>query len=100
MTHSPGIRGALLSALALLLLLAPETARPQAAPDAFPAAKLPGESAAVARRLAEVQKHAEQEQWAEVVEEYQRLLDEAGDELAPLDPRQPRHCVPVRRLCH
>src|SRR5262249_12982456 len=31
---------------------------------------------------------------------YQRLLDDHGDDLMPLDPQDPQHCVQVRRLCH
>jgi outer membrane protein assembly factor BamB len=89
-----------LCAALLLIALTPELVRPQPMPEALPPAKLPGESAVLARRLGEVQKRAEQEQWPEVVDEYHRLLEEAGDDLAPLDPQQPSHCVPVRRLCH
>lgn len=85
--------------LAALALAAP-AARAQPMTESFPPAKLPGESAAAARRLAEVQKRVEKEEWAEAVEEYQKLLDEAGDELAALDPQRPQHCVSVRRLCH
>jgi outer membrane protein assembly factor BamB len=68
--------------------------------DEQPAAKLPGESAPTARRLAEAHKRVEKEQWADAVEEYQRILDEAGDDLVPLDLQKPRHCVQARWLVH
>jgi outer membrane protein assembly factor BamB/tetratricopeptide (TPR) repeat protein len=87
-------------AAGLLLSLIAGPAWSQPLTEALPPAKLPGESAVVARRLVEVQKRAEQEQWPEIVDEYQRLLEEAGDALVPLDPERPTHCVQVRRLCH
>lgn len=67
--------------------------------DALNAVKLPGEMAQVANRLADARKRAEKKQWAEAIEEYQRVLDESGDALVPLDPRKPMHCLPARRLC-
>ena len=68
--------------------------------EELPAAKLPGESAPTARRLAEARKRVEQEQWADAIEEYQRILEEAGDDLVPLNLQKPRHCVQARRLVH
>jgi len=71
------------------------------APVADPApVKLPGESTATARRLAEARKRVEQRQWADAVDEYQRILEEAGDDLVALDPQKPQLCVQARRLCH
>src|SRR5262249_43032330 len=37
------------------------------------------------------------QQWAEAIDEYQRILTEAGDDLVPLDPR---HSLRARQLCH
>src|SRR5271165_5268545 len=55
--------------------------------------KLPGESTATARRLAEARKRVEQRQWAEAVDEYQRILEEVGDDLVALDLQKPQLCV-------
>src|SRR5262245_40225294 len=85
---------------AALLCLTPQSVQPQPMVEPISPARLPGESPVMARRLVEVQKKAEQELWSEVVDEVQRLLEEAGDELAPLDPQKPSHSVRVRRLCH
>jgi outer membrane protein assembly factor BamB/tetratricopeptide (TPR) repeat protein len=43
-----------------------------------------------------------QQQWAEAMEEYQRLIDEEGDNLVPSGPRNgpTRGSVQLRRLCH
>ncbi len=67
--------------------------------DVLPAIRLPGESPTTARRLAEAAQRADKQQWAEAVEEYQRILEEAGDDLVPLDPRKRAHCLQARRLC-
>jgi outer membrane protein assembly factor BamB/tetratricopeptide (TPR) repeat protein len=61
--------------------------------------KLPGESTTTARRLVEARKRVEQRQWADAVDEYQRILEEAGDDLVALDPQKPQLCVQARRLC-
>ncbi len=43
-----------------------------------------------------------QQQWAEALEEYQRLIDEEGDNLVPAGPEAgpSRRSVQLRRLCH
>ncbi len=60
---------------------------------------LAGESSATARRLEAADKLAAQKKWADALDEYQRLLDEAGDVLVPLDAQR-RQAVQARRLCH
>jgi outer membrane protein assembly factor BamB len=58
---------------------------------------LPGESPSAAQRLDSARKLARDRQFAEAVDEYQRLVVEAGDKLAPLGDQQ---FVQVRWLCH
>jgi hypothetical protein len=65
--------------------------------DRIGLAVLPGEVAAIARRLAAADKLATQKQWTEAVEEYQRILGEAGDDLVAISARQ---AVAARRVCH
>jgi outer membrane protein assembly factor BamB/tetratricopeptide (TPR) repeat protein len=60
-------------------------------------ASLPGEVAATARRLAAADKLAAQQRWKEAIEEYQRILSEAGDDLVAVSARQ---AVAARWLCH
>src|SRR5215471_7036058 len=60
-------------------------------------AGLPGEVPNTARRIAAADKLAAQKQWAEAIEEYQRILSEAGDDLVALSPR---HAVQARWVCH
>ena len=45
-------------------------------------------------------KTVEQGKWSEAIVEYQRILEEAGDELVALDPQKPQLCVQARRVCH
>ncbi len=56
-----------------------------------------GEAPATARRLEAADKLASEKKWAEAVEEYQRIIDDAGDDLVPLDGR---HSLRARRACH
>src|SRR5438105_11987406 len=58
---------------------------------------LTGEAARTTRRLAAADELAAQEKWAEAVDEYQRILTEAGDDLVSLDAR---HSLQARRVCH
>lgn len=37
--------------------------------------------------------------FVEAIDDYQRLVEEAGDKLVPLDPSGRRHCVQARWLC-
>ncbi len=67
------------------------------ADEVLPRIGLPGEEPRTARRLADADKLAAQQQWAEALDEYQRILTEAGDDLVPLDPRR---SVQARYLCH
>jgi outer membrane protein assembly factor BamB len=60
-------------------------------------AGLPGEVPNTARRIAAADKLAAQKQWAEAIEEYQRILSEAGDDLVALSPR---HAIQARWVCH
>src|SRR5438270_11075507 len=50
-------------------------------------AVLPGEVANTARRIDAADKLAAQKQWSEAIDEYQRILSEAGDDLVPVSPR-------------
>src|SRR5438128_19865 len=69
---------------------------------------LPGESPPIGRRLDRAQKLVEEKQYADAIDEFQRILDESGDALVPLPNGQdakeqatrPRHCLHARRLCH
>ncbi|MCI0462681.1 MAG: PQQ-binding-like beta-propeller repeat protein, partial [Gemmataceae bacterium] len=81
----------------LWLGLAVTLAWPAPANEALPRVGLPGEEPRTARRLAGADKRAAQQQWAEAIDEYQRILSEAGDDLVPLDPR---HSLQARQLCH
>ncbi|HEV3120059.1 MAG TPA: hypothetical protein VGY58_23565, partial [Gemmataceae bacterium] len=56
-----------------------------------------GESGRTARRLIAVDKLLEDKKWPEAIDELQRILSEAGDDLVPVDNR---HCMEARRLCH
>jgi outer membrane protein assembly factor BamB len=58
---------------------------------------LSGDSPSAALRLESARKLARGGQFAEAIDEYQRLLEEAGDKLAPLNERE---FVQVRWLCH
>jgi outer membrane protein assembly factor BamB len=60
-------------------------------------AGLPGEVANTARRLEAADKLAAQKQWTDAVEEYQRIISEAGDDLVAVSPR---YTVQARRLCN
>src|SRR2546421_3404693 len=59
-------------------------------------AVLPAEVANTARRIDAADKLAAQKQWSEAVDEYQRILSEAGDDLVPVSPR---HVVQARWVC-
>jgi outer membrane protein assembly factor BamB len=83
----------LLHAAIVLLLLTP-AARTD---DRAGLAGLPGEVASTARRLAAADKLAAQKHWPDAIEEYHRILTEAGDDLVPLTPR---HLLQARWLCH
>jgi outer membrane protein assembly factor BamB/tetratricopeptide (TPR) repeat protein len=72
---------------------------------------LTGESPSTARRLAAADALVQQGQWAEAVDEYLRILDEAGHDLAPVGKeesdgrlvpleRKGTWCVQARQLCH
>jgi outer membrane protein assembly factor BamB/tetratricopeptide (TPR) repeat protein len=57
----------------------------------------PGENTSTARRLAAVDQLVADAKWAEAIAEYLHILEEAGDDLVPLDPRR---SVAARKLCH
>ncbi len=59
--------------------------------------KLLGQSASSTRRLAALQKHAASGELPEAVAEYIRLLENAGNDMAPLDNK---HCIQLRWLAH
>ena len=83
--------------LLLWLGVSADVAQPQAGEEGLSRIGLPGEALRLGRRLADVQKLVDRQQWAEAIEEYQQVLDEAGDELVPISPR---HCLQGRWLCH
>jgi outer membrane protein assembly factor BamB/tetratricopeptide (TPR) repeat protein len=58
---------------------------------------LPGESRATAGRLVATDKLVADKQWSEAIDEYMHILEEAGDELVPLDSG---HYLSARYLCH
>src|SRR5213082_3345766 len=91
MTHPRGTAAVLIG----LALLAPAAARPPAAESA----RLPGENPRTAQRFAEAAAREQGRRWAEAAEAYQRLIDEAGDDLVPLDAAG-RQFVPARWLAH
>jgi outer membrane protein assembly factor BamB/tetratricopeptide (TPR) repeat protein len=80
-----------------LCLLGCLTAAPLRADESLTRIVLSGESPSAAQRLESARKLVRAGQLAEAVDEYQRLLEEAGDKLAPLDDRA---FVQVRWLCH
>jgi outer membrane protein assembly factor BamB len=91
---TPFLRGMAL----LVVMTGPAFAQPGPAEEELLArVVLSGESARTARQLAAADHLAEQRQWSEAIEEYQRVLAEAGDDLVPLDAR---HSLQARRLCH
>lgn len=84
--------------LVMLLLLLP----PAFAQDVQPARRveLLGEAPRLTERLLVAEKHVQQQEWPEAVEEYLRILEEAGDQLVPADLKDSRQCIQARRLCH
>jgi outer membrane protein assembly factor BamB len=59
--------------------------------------EFPGVREGTRRRLAAVDRSVADEQWGAAVEELLRILDEAGDDLVPLDAQ---HSLRARWLCH
>lgn len=58
---------------------------------------LAGEAPRMARRLAAAEELVAHEKWAEAVDEYHRILTEAGDDLVPVDAGR---SLQARRVCH
>jgi outer membrane protein assembly factor BamB len=85
------------AAIVLLPLLSLVIASAVHADERTGLASLPGEVANTARRLEAADKLAAQKEWTEAVEEYQRIISEAGDDLVAVSPR---HALAARRLCH
>ena len=81
--------------LACLLCLTVATPVPAQAPRSR--ITLPGENAGTGRRLQAADQLAADGHWAEALDEYQHVLDEAGADLVPLDAG---HSIEARRLCH
>jgi outer membrane protein assembly factor BamB len=64
---------------------------------------LPGEARQLTGRLAGVANLVRRERWTEALEEYQKLIEEAGDNIVPLDAdaiHATRRSIQVRQLCH
>jgi outer membrane protein assembly factor BamB len=61
---------------------------------------LPGESTRSAADLARADERAAAADWPEAIREYQRVLDESANDLVATDPKDPRHCVQARWICH
>lgn len=89
----PGVR----PSLAALLLIVPGWAAAQELP--LTSVTLAGESTRTAHRLVELDKLAAAGQWADAVTELRHILQEAGDDLVPVDAER-RGLVQARRLCH
>jgi outer membrane protein assembly factor BamB len=90
------IRSCFCSVLVLttVLVLARST---RAAEEELSRTSLAGETARTTRRLAAADELAAREKWAEAVDEYLRILGEAGDDLVSLDAH---HSLQARRVCH
>src|SRR5260370_19446082 len=87
-----------LANLVLLLGVSFGYAQPPAADEeVLSRISIPGESQRTARRLLAANKLVAEEKWTEAVEDYQRILNEAGDDLVPLTAR---HSLQARWLCH
>src|SRR5439155_6210243 len=87
------IRFVLLTLTAIL----PMTGSALAAGDDLSRIGLAGEVPRTARRLAAADDLAAHEKWPEAVDEYYRILTEAGDDLVALDAS---HSLSARRACH
>ena len=64
---------------------------------------LPGEVRQATGRLTAVADLVRRARWADAVDEYQRLINEAGDDLVPLDGdglHGSQRSIQIRRLCH
>src|SRR6266446_4275760 len=83
---------------ALLVGAVMALAQPQVAAESEVLSRigLSGESPRTARRLQAVDKMMAVKQWPEAVDELQRIIAEAGDDLVPVNAR---HCIQARRLC-
>jgi outer membrane protein assembly factor BamB/tetratricopeptide (TPR) repeat protein len=75
-------------------------AQPAAADEALGRIGVRGEVSRTARRLDAADKLAADNKWTDALDEYQHILDEAGDDLVPLGPGTARHSVQARWLCH
>src|SRR5262245_56579538 len=84
----------------LCLLLFLYFASPVQAQGKLTAVVLPGESKQAAARLQAADRLAADGKWADALDEYQRLLEQAGDALVPEDAAEPRHFIQARWLCH
>jgi outer membrane protein assembly factor BamB len=87
----------------IVFSLSVAAARAQDAVDQPTKTILPGEVRHVTARLAAAADLVRRAQWAEALDEYQRLIAEAGDELVPLPEDRISGCqrsIQVRRLCH
>src|SRR5262249_10435110 len=88
-----------LTACAILLPNVRAGSQPAAAPEAEVLSRigLAGESPRTARRIVAAEKLVAERKWTEAVDEFQRIIREAEDDLVPLDSR---HLVQAGRLCH
>lgn len=79
------------------------TAHAQPPADSRKVAALPGETDEEPRTLRRIVRDARRfvqaKRWLDAIEEYQRILDEAGDELVPVSDDR-RHWQPARWLVH
>src|SRR5438874_12665455 len=92
-----GMRDCRIGCILLTLTIVLPTARPAAAAgEELSRIVLTGEAPRTARRLAAADELAAQENWADAVDEYERILTEAGDDLVALDAR---HVLQARRVC-
>jgi outer membrane protein assembly factor BamB len=75
----------------------------QEPPDRLKKVILPGEVRQVTSRLAAVADLVRRASWTEALDEYHRLINEAGDNLVPLEPdglHAGQRSIQIRRLCH
>ena len=99
MPIAPSSSGRVRIARCPLLVVLPLVLTAGMLPGAEPVSRapIPGESPGTGRRLEAADKLAAGKQYVAAAEEYERILEEAGDDLVAVGERL---SVPARRLCH
>jgi len=91
------------SVILICFLLASPHVGAQDPADRLKKVVLPGEVRQATGRLAAVADLVRRSKWAEALDEYQRLISEAGDDLVPLEEGGAlgsQRSIQIRRLCH